>query len=337
MLKDQRQTIALILVGVGVLWLLVSLNVVAGAFMGMLARYWPVLLIGVGVDILVRRRPLGLPYTVLAFAALFVFSLFGSPDLAGGGRFERTLSEPLGAAREASVRLDLGHAPVSVAALDGGDLLRADIRDPGEVRLQVRGDTSKTLNLEKRSRSPRFNGANSRWDIALTTRIPLELAVSGGSGSADLDLADLDLREASLDLGSGALDLTLPATPGSYEVELDGGSGGTKVSAPAGAQVALEADLGSGATRFVFGADSYVTLNLDYGSGPVTVETPAGANVRLEVEDGGSGRFDLPDRLVRVGEGRGDEGTWQTAGFDPGGSQIIIKVEDAGSGSLTIR
>ena len=336
--RDQRQTIALILVGVGVLWLLVSLGAVAGAFVGVLARYWPVLLIGVGVDILVRRRPFGLPYTGVVFAALLVFSLFSPTGTVRGDRFERTLSEPVGAAREANVHLDLGSVPVSVTAAEAGDdLLRANIRDSGEVRLQVRGDTSKTLLLEKRSNAPRLRGADKRWDVALTGRIPLALAVDGGSGPVDLDLSGLNLREAALDLGSGPLELTLPATPGSYKVDLEGGSGGGEVNIAAGAQVTLQADLGSGATRFVIGEDSYVTLNLDYGSGPVTVETPAGANIKLDVQDSGSGRFALSDRLVRVGGGRGKEGTWQTRGFDPGGAQIILKVEDAGSGALTIR
>ena len=337
-LKDQRQIIALILVGIGVLWLLVSLGAVAGAFVGVLARYWPVLLIGVGVDILVRRRPFGLPYTGIVLAALLVFSLFSPTGATRGDRLERVFSEPVGAATEADVRLDLGSAPVRITASETrDDLLRADIRDSGEVRLQVRGDTSKTLELAKRSNRPRSSGAGKRWDVGLTRRIPLELEVDGGSGPLELDLSGLNLRAASLDLGSGPLELALPATPGSYEVELEGGSGGGEVRIAAGAQVALTADLGSGATRFVIGEDSYVTLNLDYGSGPVTVETPAGANIKLEVEDGGSGRFDLSERLVRVGAGRGKEGTWQTGGFDPGGAQIILKVEDAGSGALTIR
>lgn len=339
-LKDQRQIIALILVGVGVLWLLVSLNVVAGAFIWVVLRYWPVLLIGIGLDILVRQRPLlGLPYTALAFATLLIFSLVSSPGgLAGSARLEQSLTEPLGAAREVKVKLELSGAPVSVTTLDGGDdLLRAAIRDSGDVRLEARGRTSKTLHLEKRSRSPRFGDVNNHWNIALTERIPVELEVSASSGPLEMDLAGLNLRELSLDLGSGSSALMLPTTAASYQVELEGGSGSSEVRVAEGAQLAIEADLGSGATRFVFGEDSYVELELSGGSGPVILETPEGANVKVEVQDGGSGGLNLPAWLKRVDTSDDDEGVWQTEGFDPNAAQIIVTIEDAGSGTITVR
>ena len=336
-LKDQRQIVALILIGVGVLWLLVSFGIVAEAFIRVLARYWPVLLIGVGVDILVRRRPLwGLPYTALAFGALLVFSFFGSMSgVAGGNRLERSLSEPLGAAREAEIRLELSSAPVSVSAGAGDELLRADIRDPGDVRLEARGDTSKTLRLERRSGRPRL-GSDTRWDVALTERIPLDLEVSSGSGPLELDLTGLNLSALALDLGSSSSDIILPTT-GNYELTLDSGSGSSDITVPEGAQLSAEVDLGSGATHFDIGKNSYVTLTLDSGSGPVTVDTPDGANIKVEVQDGGSGRLELPDWLKRVDGGRDDEGVWQTEGFDPDGAQIVVVVEDAGSGPLTVR
>ena len=334
-LKDQRQTIALILLAVGTLWLLVSLNVVAGAFIGVLLRYWPVLLIGVGLDILLRRPLWGLPYTALALAALLLFSLFSSPGgWVVGGRLQ-TLSEPLGAARAAQVMLELSSAPVSISAGAGGNLVRADIHDRGDVRLNVTGDISKTLRLERHSGPPRSGSRDARWDVALTERIPLALEVRGASGPLELNLGGVNVSTLALDLGSGSSKVTLPTT-GSYAFTLDGGSGSSDISVPEGAQLSAEADLGSGAARFVIGQNSYVTLTLNSGSGPVTFTMPEGANVKLEVHNGGSNLV-LPSWLERVDSGSGNEGVWQTTGFNPDGAQIVLKVEDAGSGPLTIR
>ena len=133
----------------------------------------------------------------------------------------------------------------------------------------------------------------------------------------------MNVSALALDLGSGSSQVTLPAT-GSYAFTLDGGSGSSDISVPEGAQLSAEADLGSGAARFVIGQNSYVTLTLNSGSGPVTFTMPEGANVKLEVHNGGSNLV-LPSWLERVDSGSGDEGVWQTTGFNPDGAQIVLK------------
>jgi hypothetical protein len=46
----------LVLVAIGVLWLLGSFNVISSANLGILVQFWPVLLIGLGLDLIVRPR-----------------------------------------------------------------------------------------------------------------------------------------------------------------------------------------------------------------------------------------------------------------------------------------
>ena len=148
-LKDTRQVIALILIGVGALWLLNILGAVNSAFVTALVRYWPVLLIGVGLDMLLRERRIArVPYAVVALLLIVVASLFVRPDRAQGAQ---QLVEPLGNAQQAEVELDLGDAPTTVTALaDGGNLLEVDIENRREVRLEVRGNREKRVRVEQR-------------------------------------------------------------------------------------------------------------------------------------------------------------------------------------------
>jgi len=50
------------------------------------------------------------------------------------------------------------------------------------------------------------------WELRLGTGVPVALEVDVASGRADLDLSGVRLETLALDGGSGALQLTLPAT-----------------------------------------------------------------------------------------------------------------------------
>ena len=327
-LKDTRQVVALILIGVGALWLLNSLGAVNSAFITALVRYWPLLLIGAGLDMLLRERRIArVPYAVVALLLIVVASLFVRSNNPGGAQ---QLVEPLGNAQQAEVELNLGDAPTFLTALQNSDnLLEADTENRREVHLEVRGDREKRVRLEQRGRF----GGSAELQLELTPEIPVELTVDTGSGRTDLDLSDIRLRGLELDLGSGGVNVVLPQTGEGYEVALDGGSGPVQMTVADGADVTLDVDLGSGPGTFVIGEVAYAGLELDTGSGDVTFDVPDNANVRLVLEDDAENLV-LPGWLEQISSE--DEQVWQTQGFDPAAGQIIIRLDDAGSGTLTV-
>ena len=330
-LKDTRQVIALILIGVGALWLLNVLGAVNSAFITALVRYWPVLLIGVGLDMLLRERRIArVPYAVVALLLIVVASFFVRPD---GVRGAQQLVEPLGNAQQAEVELDLGSVPTFLTALaNDNTLLEADTENRREVQLEVRGDREKRVRLEDRQRRA---SRDATLQLGLTSAIPLTLNVDADSGRVDLNLDDINVIGLELDLGSGGADVVLPQTGEGYEVDLDSGSGPVQVTFEDGADVTLDADLGSGPSTFVLGEVAYAELELDTGSGSVTFDVPDNANVRLVLEDDNAGNLSLPGWLEQI-SGDEDEQVWQTQGFDPAAGQIIIRLDDLGSGRLTV-
>ncbi len=77
-------------------------------------------------------------------------------------------------------------------------------------------------------------------------------------------------------------------------------------------------------------------LQLDSGSGSVNVRVKGKPALRIEIRDNGSGSVNLPSGLVQTASGSGDQGTWQSPGFESALSKIEITVVNFGSGSLNI-
>jgi hypothetical protein len=65
---------------------------------------------------------------------------------------------------------------------------------------------------------------------------------------------------------------------------------------------------------------------------------PAKAAVRIEVNDDGSGSFDLPNGLMKASDSSNfDIGAWQTPNYDTADYKILVQVLGQGSGSVSIR
>jgi hypothetical protein len=92
-----------------------------------------------------------------------------------------------------------------------------------------------------------FGNTHYRWDLQLSNKVPIELAVHFGAGQARLDIGSLLLRGVELDMGVGQLDMDLRGKPRhSYSVNIHGGIGEATVRLPADAGVYAEAHGGIG-------------------------------------------------------------------------------------------
>jgi hypothetical protein len=339
----------LVLIGVGVIALMGTMGVLTRANFVVLLRLWPVLVILVGIDILFGRRSPTIGALIgVGAVALIIGLMLAGPSLGWvddvevkTGRF----SEPIGEAASARVSLDLSSGPTEITALsDSNDLIDADLTYTGEIEFEVRGDRDKAISLNERDADVLFgfewfadDDDELRWDIGLSPQVPLDLEVDGGSGSLALDLRALQLTGLKLDVGSGAVDGSLPAAEGRYDARVDGGSGQCRLNIPGGADVDLRIDIGSGSFNVDIGADADVRLRVDGGSGRLTIDLPEDAAAQLDVREDGSGRVRVPSRFDRTRRGDDDEGTWETPGYNGADHKIEIIVEDAGSGDVEVR
>lgn len=149
-----------------------------------------------------------------------------------------------------------------------------------EGRLSVRMPSRPRLNLTGNMRY--------EWTIALTDRLPLDLAVTMGAGEARLDLGALDLRSLQMNLGAGdaTIDLVGDAT-NDLTADITAGAGALTLRVPSdvGVRVLGHRDgLGTySADGFIQDGDALVNpawenadvrfeITLRRGVGDVTIE-----------------------------------------------------------------
>ena len=313
----------IILIGVGVVWLLGNLGILTGANIAVLFQLWPLFLIVIGVDILIRHnnprlRPLlGLGTVIVLIGA----ALFG-PVLGLGGDQTvetRTYDIPLSDSEAADVRIDAQSAPLQLAALDdSNDLAQIQIVDSGRISMDYDPGSTASVNVSRQVLGfDLFAGPNTpsrSWDFHLNNRVPITLVLDLSSGEAQLDLSQLQLDQLTVDGGSGPVALALPG--GAYNFESDHSSGDWVVDLP-----------GDGDFQWIIS---------DLGSGDLTIQVPAGLGVRIDIQDDASGRLSIPTDWTQL-DGDDDEGEWGSAGYSNADYRATITVQDRGSGDITIQ
>ena len=330
-----RQIVAYALVALGALWLLIEVGFVPPSLTRALLEWWPLLLIGLGLDFVLPANKRGpLPITVYAATGILLISLFGisAPKAVTEQEFQRPIPPD---ARSLTALIELGAVRSNIQAAEPGTAVEAEFEGQSPSKVELTGTTE--LQFEIRRGRPTFQfGRRASWDIELTPTLPTALDVRSGSGSAQLDLGQFDLTAFTLDAGSGSTDLTLPGGGRYYRADIEAGSGRLDARVEAGASLDLALQTRSGSVNLQVGEGTDLQLHLATRSGAVTIDLPDNAPIRIEILDDGSGRVRVPDYLTRR-SGNGDTGVWQSDSFERGGRVINVTVVEAGSGSITFR
>lgn len=318
----------------GIALLLGALGILPGLDFWTLLRYWPVLLIAIGVDFLLQHSRwhilnlitdvFGTFTIVIGVVILLAPALLylDSDRVANYDRFAVPIKDVV----QADITLQLAGQPVEVAALEDSTLLLdARLDYYGQVDFQSRGSQSKVVSLKPHSGpttvwSPLPGGQDAagemRWQIGLSPTIPLELGIEGGDGDAALDLANLQLASLVVVGGSGVLALDLPAGVQPYEAVIRAGRGDLTASLPAGPGIALA---------------------ISGGSGQMTLLLPVELHLQVEINDSGAGVVVLPPDLDLRERGAGSgQGLWQSSAYSDDEAAIDITINKIGSGEIRV-
>jgi len=318
----------LMLIGTGVILLLYQFDLLRMNPWTLLWRYWPMILILVGIDILFGRRSvfgsiLSVLFVFAGLTAIVTLFLGVQDGDSWASRLDRpelkrqTIEYALGSVREAQVVLDLGSWRTRVTALlDSSNLIEGDIESYGQLRFDAAAQGRRaTVELSERSSSSGrwlwFDTRDPQWEIELSPDVLLDLELDCGSGPGSFDLEGLQLRNLQVEGGSGSVHLMLPAARNM--------------------QIGLDA--GSGVLELVLPQRGSADVTIDSGSGSLRIELPRGMEARVELESG-SGSFH-PNGELRLVEGeRSGDGVWETEGYGRAENRMEIRILQ-GSGSVT--
>jgi hypothetical protein len=332
----------IILIAIGAFFLLSNLDLLPGGSPNwiVLLQLWPLWLIFLGVNIIVRQAPGAIGSFLSALVALLAVAVFGyvlffAEDSALLDRLRITPSLTVKTesiqyraddVSAADIFIDFSSPGADLYTLDdSNNLIEGTVSYTGDLHFDASvsgGRADITLDTTSAESDGFFflNPANwtslteeDRWQIGLAPDVETNLTLDVGSGSVDLNLKGLTLSELDSDGGSGRMELLLP--DGDYNFVHHSGSGSSTITvAGRGRQ----------------------TIEIDGGSGSITLHLPDSMEARVDVA-AGSGSFNLnQDRFSQVRGDERDDGVWETAGYDDAPNRVTL-VLDIGSGSVTIR
>ena len=294
-------TTALFVIAIGVFFLLINLRPGPDVWWYVLSRYWPVIIIIIGLgkmwdawmdrassDAGAPRHHSGGPIAVLIIVLLLGLALWRGKTVRAG--LHDTQDMALQGAQSVTANIEI---PAGTLDLSGGatQLLDADfnyLEDDGKPTINYsvtngRGD----LNITQGNRHHlHFATARNDWRLRFADNVPLDLNIQIGAGESNLRLQGLNLSTLNVNIGAGQLGLDLTGSrKTSLNVVVHGGVGTATIRLPKTVGVRVHASGGIGAVD----SGGLTREGGDYVNAALG-KTPATIDVTIE---GGVGAVDL--------------------------------------------
>lgn len=282
-----------VLILVGILALLVNTGRIPIDRLLQLADLWPVILIVIGLEIIIRRSVHG-PTGEVAAALVVILAVVGAaayvviaPNPSATSSFEA--SGEVGTFTEAQLEVDTGAATIGIS--DGGDLgsrlyhARIDYSGP---KPDVRLDSSGNLRISQANNN--FGIFQSRrfvLNLELNPSVGWTIAVNSGAATATINVPHLHMAALTLNTGASRDDITLGPASGIVPVKVNGGALTVNVHRPSATKATI--DVSGGAVSLnADGRESHAVGKLSYSTGDLgsdayRIEISGGAcNVTLD-------------------------------------------------------
>jgi len=255
----------IILIAAGLVLLLANLGLLR-VDLWQIWRLWPLLLILIGLDILVRDSRWGSVVVGLVAVALvsgvllLMVTVPAPPDASPRQVLARQVSEELGAAKEVDVTIRMSLGDLRLEALqDSGNLFEGSLNYPERggslpyVSYEVSGERGRLV-LEGRSSNtwvvPFFTPPEGdRWTVRLNRRVPLNLDVDPGASTSLLDLSQLQVKDLRVRGGVGRMEIVFPPESAGMTARVEGGVGEVVLRIPEGLAARIQVDGGLGAVN----------------------------------------------------------------------------------------
>lgn len=261
--RDNRSQIiiGIILISMGVLFLLNTFGIIPVIDWSILLKYWPLIFIFVGLNIILHRTrlwwlvPLLLIITILIFFFLQpgieqidyhkynrgLFSSHSEKNRSGVYNYRVDYEQDVDIF---DVKLNFASADLTVSSGNENYLFSAVLeylsRKP-TVKYNFNDNNKQaSLNISQPGKSNLFNYSRlaNNWSLLLNDDVPVSLLINSGAGDFRLKLANLVVQEVVLNLGAGNLDIMLGSK--TRYLKLNSGAADVDISLPEGIGVRIK-------------------------------------------------------------------------------------------------
>lgn len=275
---------------------------------------WPLILLGIGISLLLRRTPLdGLGGLLVAgtfgimLGSAFVGGLripLSGADCGigdGDGVAFPTQDGPFDASARVAIELDCGEVLVGTGAGSGWTLSGRDENGQGPELEASDG----SLRIASQDGGP-FFGDHDDWEITLPTEPALDISVSVNAGSGNVDLAGARVAGVDLNVNAGDVFLRLEEAAEIGDLQVEVNAGAAHVTLP----------------------NAPMRGSVSANAGAVELCRSGSIAIRITTDDNIAAAYDFRG-LVEVGD------AWETAGFDEAAEHIELDAR-ANAGAIAV-
>ncbi len=285
----------ILLIALGLIFLSQTMGFVPWDVWGRLWRFWPVILILIGLDIIVGRRTALGKYLmgVIAIAAIAgilliaTLSPFAVPNYGLPHLVTHNVETELGTVESATIRLSTGAADFELSELERESHLLAGgaIRSNRFIKQEFhRGERDGLLELHS-SGEGLFGGStvlSDEWDMMVTQKIPLNIELNFGATDAKLDMSSLSVTRFSVGAGASTIDLVVPRI-GHTQGSISTGAAEINIEIPEGvaASIRIEGglnDIDVDLARFPKVGDRYVSPDYESADNRIDLRIDSGVS-----------------------------------------------------------
>jgi len=261
-----------VLILAGVIALLVNTGVLPVDRLWELLALWPLILVVIGLELIVRRTLHGTTGDVVA-AVVVVIAIVAAaayvtlaPNPAATS--SRDYSGHIAGVTHGSVFIRTGAATIAISsgADLGSDQYRAHIESSGPGAT-VTFDSGGRLNIAQQNNTV-FGFQNQRFvlNLKLNPSIPWSIDERSGASEDTLQLASVHVDSITINTGASRDDISLGAAQGAVPVRINGGALTVHVHRPTGTRASVDVS-GGAVTLVADGKDLHAIGKVSYTTG----------------------------------------------------------------------
>ena len=234
---------ALLLIAAGVTLLLQNMGIVRWELWLEIWRFWPLVLVAIGVSLVFGRRMWWL--STLIFAALIAGAFTGAALMAedSGELVVERISEPLGGADRLDMWVGVSFGNLMVDSAYGSLNLEGEFASPcgGAATLLGRYRDVASLDVKGPEVSPLCRwGAD--WKVHVPRVPEVVVDVEATVASVDLDLTDINVAELYVDANMGSIEIAMPSGAGHVQTLIEAVGASIDIRIPEGVEALIVND-----------------------------------------------------------------------------------------------
>ncbi len=234
---------ALLLIAVGVTLLLQNMGIVGWGLWLEIWRFWPLVLVAIGVNLVLGRR---LPWlSTLVFAALVAGAFTGAALMAedNSEHVVERVTEPVGGVDRLDIWVDVGVGSLTVDSAYGSRNLEGSFTSPygGAATLVGRYRDVVSLDVERADGSPMcLCGAD--WKVLVPDVPEVVVDVEANVAEVELNLADISVTELFVDVNLGSVEIEVPSDAGHVQALIEAIGASIDIRVPDGVEALIVND-----------------------------------------------------------------------------------------------